>query len=66
VSAAPLRAVVESRRGPSSQRIELPDGAVAIVCGPRPYLDRLECGHDVVGYAKAKRRRCNECKGAEA
>jgi hypothetical protein len=58
---APLRAVVESRRGPRSQRIELPGGDVAIVCGPAPYLDRLECGHDGVWYTKADHRRCGEC-----
>lgn len=62
---APLRAVVESRRGPRSQRIPFPDGSVAIVCGPAPYFDRLECGHEVVGYAKAKRRRCKECAEAQ-
>jgi hypothetical protein len=44
MSAAPLRTVIESRRGPRSQRIEMPDGSVAIVCGPAPYFDRLECG----------------------
>jgi hypothetical protein len=58
---APLRAVVESRRGPSSQRIVFPNGDVAIVCGTAPYLDRLECGHDGVWYTKAARRRCPEC-----
>ena len=66
MSAAPLRTVVESRRGPRSQRIELPDGSVAIVCGPAPYFDRLECGPDVVAYTKAKRRRCAECKTSPA
>lgn len=59
---APLRAVVESRRGPRSERFRFPDGSVAIVCGPAPYLDRLECGHEVTAYSAAKRRRCKECE----
>jgi hypothetical protein len=66
VSAAPLRTVLESRRGPRSQRVELPDGSVAIVCGPAPYFDRLECGHDVVAHTKAKSRRCSDCETTPA
>jgi hypothetical protein len=58
---APLRLVVARERGPRSQRIELPNGDVAIVCGPSAYLDRLECGHEVVAYSAAERRRCQEC-----
>ena len=61
---APWRAVTASRLGPRSQRIQLPDGGVAIVCGPAPRTDTLECGHEVVTYGgRADRRRCKDCAG---
>jgi hypothetical protein len=60
---APLRAVVKRHRGPGCQTIEI-GGAVATLCGPRPYLDLLECGHNVVAYNAATQRRCKECRDA--
>ena len=66
VRTAPLRAVVESRRGSGCQQLKFPDGSVAVICGPAPYLDRLECGHEVVAYSRAQRRRCTECAEAVA
>lgn len=59
---APLRDVVRSTLGPRSQRIQLPGGDVAIVCGPPMRTETLECGHHVVTYGpRALRRRCVEC-----
>jgi hypothetical protein len=38
------------------------DGTVAIVCGPKPYIDTLECGHTVTAHGgKREKRRCPEC-----
>jgi len=59
---APLRSVKHSRVGPRSQRLRMPDGGVAIVCGPPPRYDTLECGHEVVTWGgRASKRRCQEC-----
>jgi hypothetical protein len=67
---APLRAVVSTELGPRSQRFEMPDGSVAIVCGPPARTDTLECGHVVTTWGgRASRRRCAECleaRNAEA
>jgi hypothetical protein len=58
---APLRVVVSSRRGPGCQHVNFPAG-VAIVCGPRPFVDTLSCGHVVTTEGKrARQRRCPEC-----
>jgi hypothetical protein len=57
---APLRDVVSSRRGSGCQHVNFPTG-VAVLCGPKPYIDTLSCGHEAIGYSKAKRRRCLEC-----
>jgi hypothetical protein len=62
---APLRDVVSSRRGPGCQRVNFPAGE-AMLCGPRPYIDTLSCGHEAIGYTRAKRRRCAECAPAPA
>lgn len=58
---APLRRVIARRRGDTCERITFPNGDVAIVCGPRPYFDRLECGHEGTYYAPAAQRRCKTC-----
>lgn len=64
---APLRAVVSTELGPRSQRFVMPDGSVAIVCGPAAHIDTLECGHVVTTYGgNAARRRCGECPKEEA
>lgn len=58
----PLRAVVSTELGPRSQRFVMPDGSVAIVCGPPARADTLECGHVVTTWGgRAARRRCGEC-----
>jgi hypothetical protein len=62
---APLRHVKRSQLGPRSQRLTLPDGAVAIVCGPPLRTDTLECGHKIETYGGyRKMRRCEECRHA--
>jgi hypothetical protein len=62
---APLRDVVSTRRGPSCQYVQLPGGSggVAVLCGPRPFIDNLSCGHEHVTYGgkKATQRRCQVC-----
>jgi hypothetical protein len=56
-----MRDVVASRRGPGCQYVNFPAG-VAVVCGPRPYIDTLSCGHVVTVQGKrCERRRCPEC-----
>ena len=63
----PLRKVVNSEQGPHSQRIQMPDGAVAILCGPPARVDTLECGHVVTHYGpRRESRRCTECRAAQA
>jgi hypothetical protein len=61
----PLRKVVRSSLGPRSQRLTMPDGSVAIVCGPPARTDTLECGHRVVTWGnRAQLRRCEQCLDA--
>jgi hypothetical protein len=56
-----MRDVVESRRGSGCQYVNFPTGR-AVLCGPRPYIDTLSCGHVVtVQGSRAARRRCAEC-----
>jgi hypothetical protein len=55
---------MSTRLGPKmAQRIEFPNGDVAILCGPPPRVDALDCGHEVItfGGRPAKRRRCADC-----
>lgn len=59
---APLRAVTATKVGPRSQRFIFPNGDTAIVCGPPPRIDTLECGHEVVTWGgRASNRRCQQC-----
>jgi len=60
--AAPLRAVVRSQVGPRSTEVKLIDGRRYVLCGPPPRIDTLSCGHDVLIFGPArKRRRCKDC-----
>lgn len=60
---APLVDVVEHRRENRSERLQMPDGTSAFLCGVIVSVDRLACGHtvEIPGGGRAKRRRCQEC-----